>query len=95
MHLYPVIQHLLYVVPRQFKRRPAEREQQAKAVGNKDHFIKNIPICIYFFKAVALSMSTAVQSLLLFLFLPRRAPFFLATQACGHSKLLLWHLCKL
>lgn len=47
------------------KRRPTEREQQAKAVGNKDHFIKNIPICVYFFfKAVASSMSTAVHSLL-------------------------------
>lgn len=50
MHFYPVIQHLLYVVPRQFKRRPGEREQQAKAVGNKDHFIKNIPICVFLLK---------------------------------------------
>lgn len=47
MHFCRVIQYSLYVVPRRFKR--TEREQQAKAVGNKDHFIKNIPICVYFF----------------------------------------------
>lgn len=45
-HFCPVIQYLLYIVPRRFRRRPAEREQQAKAVGNKDHFIKNISICV-------------------------------------------------
>lgn len=57
---------------------------------------KNIPICVYYFKAVALSKSKAVHSLL-----PSIAPFNPAcplvpeTQACGHSKLLLWHLSKL
>lgn len=70
-----------------------EREQQAEAVGNKDHFVKNIPMCRYFasffFKAVASSASTAVYSS----FSPtQRAPLNLKTQACGHSKLLLWHL---
>lgn len=55
------------VVPRQFKGRPTERQQQAKAVGNKEHFIKIYCTYMYvfliFFKAVALSVSTAARSL--------------------------------
>lgn len=40
-----------------------EREQQAKAVGNRDHFIKiYLCVCMFLFKAVALSMSTTVYS---------------------------------
>lgn len=41
-----------------------EREQQAKADGHKDHFIKKYTYMCVFFKAVALSVSTAVHSLL-------------------------------
>lgn len=75
-----------------------EREQQAKAVGNRDHFIKiYLCVCMFLFKAVALSMSTTVYSPppLLFRFVTSTCPLILVTQACGHSKLLLWHLSKL
>lgn len=47
VHICPGIQYLLYVVPRQFKKRPAERKQHAKAVGNRDNFIKiDLYVCI-------------------------------------------------
>lgn len=41
MHICPVVQYLLYVVPRQFRKRPAERErkrereQHAKVIAGK------------------------------------------------------------